>query len=126
MPFAQISLKKGTTPAFRTTLMEEIYLAMRESIGSPEDDRFATITELDEGNFNSSGNYLGIERSDDVVFIQITLNSGRTVDQKKALYAAIARGLQAELDVRPEDIVVNLVDVPKENWSLGNGVAQYA
>lgn len=126
MPFAQISLKKGTTPAFRTTLMEEIYLAMRESIGSPEDDRFATITELDEGNFNSSGNYLGIERSDDVVFIQITLNSGRTVDQKKALYAAIARRLQAELDVRPEDIVVNLVDVPKENWSLGNGVAQYA
>lgn len=60
------------------------------------------------------------------MFIQITLNSGRTVDQKKALYAAIARRLQAELDVRPEDIVVNLVDVPKENWSLGNGVAQYA
>ncbi len=125
MPFTQISLKKGTTPEFRTSMMEQIYLAMRETIDIPEDDRFATITELDAGNFNSSGNYAGVQRSDNILFIRITLNVGRTVDAKKALYAEIAKRLNAELGVRPEDVLISLVEVAKEDWSLGNGVAQY-
>lgn len=126
MPFTQISLKKGTSPEHRTALMEQVYLAMRESIGIPEDDRFATITELEPGNFNNSGNYAGVDRSDDIVFIQITLNHGRTVEAKKALYAAIARRLADDPGVRPEDVVVSLVEVAPEDWSLGNGVAPYA
>lgn len=126
MPFTQISLKKGTSVDFRRSLMEEVYLAMRETIAIPEDDRFATITELDHDNVNNSGNYAGIDRSDDVVFVQITLNAGRTIDQKKALYAAIARRFHDTLSVRPEDVVVSLVEVAAHDWSLGNGVAQYA
>ena len=126
MPFTQISLKKGKSLEYRTALMEQIYLAMRESISIPEDDRFATITELDDGNFNNSGNYAGIERSDNIVFIQITLNAGRTTEKKKALYAEIAKKLEASPGVRPEDVVINLVEVAMEDWSLGNGVAQYA
>lgn len=126
MPFTQISLQKGTSGEFRTALMEEVYLAMRESIAIPEDDRFATITELEPGNFNNSGDYAGISRSENVVFIRITLNEGRSVELKKALYAAIAKRLSANPGVRPEDIVISLVEVPKENWSLGNGIAQYA
>ena len=106
--------------------MEEIYFAMRESIGIPEDDRFATVSELELGNYNSSGNYAGISRSDDVVFIQNTLNAGRTVELKNALYAEIARRLSKNPGVRSEDIVISLVVVAKENWSLGNGEAQYA
>jgi len=126
MPFTQISLQKGTSGEFRTALMEEVYLAMRESIAIPEDDRFATITELEPGNFNNSGDYAGISRSENVVFIRITLNEGRSVELKKALYAAIAKRLSANPGVRPGDIVISLVEVPKENWSLGNGIAQYA
>jgi phenylpyruvate tautomerase PptA (4-oxalocrotonate tautomerase family) len=126
MPFTQISLKKGKSLEFRSALMEQVYLAMRESIRIPENDRFATITELDEGNFNNSANYAGIERSDDVVFIQITLNAGRTVEKKKALYAEIAKRLEVRPGVRPEDVVISLVEVAMEDWSLGNGIAQYA
>ncbi|MGH1492791.1 MAG: tautomerase family protein [Acidimicrobiales bacterium] len=126
MPFTQISLCKGKSDEYRRTLMEEVYLAMRETIDSPENDRFATVTELEPTNFNSSGNYVGIERSDDVVFIQITLNVGRTTEQKKALYAAIARRLKSNPGVRPEDVVISLIEVALEDWSLGNGVAQYA
>ena len=126
MPFTQISLKKGTSQAFRSALMEEIYIAMRESIGIPEDDRFATITELEPGNYNSSGNYAGVNRTEDVIFIQITLNAGRTVELKKALYAAVAQRLSNNPGVRPEDIVISLIEVAKEDWSLGNGEAQYA
>ena len=126
MPFTQISLKKGTSQAFRTALMEEVYLAMRESIAIPEHDRFATITELEPGNYNSSGDYAGVSRSENVIFIKITLNTGRTLELKKALYAAIAKRLSKNPGVRPEDIVICLVDVPVENWSLGNGEATYA
>ncbi len=126
MPFTQISLKKGKSAEFRSALMEEIYLAMRESIGIPEDDRFAIISELEPGNFNNSGNYAGIHRSDDVVFIQITLNAGRSVELKKALYSEIAKRLSINPGVRSEDIVISLIEVAKEDWSLGNGEAQYA
>lgn len=126
MPFTQISLLKGKSLDYRRDLMEEVYLAMRESINIPENDRFATITELEDGNFNNSGDYLGINRSDDIVYIQITLNGGRTTEKKKALYAKIAQRLQANLGIRTEDIVISLLEVSPEDWSLGNGEAQYA
>ena len=126
MPYTQISLRKGKSPGYRRELMEEVYLAMRESIEIPENDRFATITELEDGNFNNSGDYLGISRSDDIVYIQITLNSGRTTDKKKALYAKIAERLKAKPGIRTEDIVISLLEVSPEDWSLGNGEAQYA
>lgn len=102
------------------------YLAMRESIATPGNDRFATITELEDGNFNNSGDYLGIDRSNDILFIQITINSGRTTEKKQALYKAIAQRLNTSLDIRPEDVYINLLEVAKGDWSLGNGVAQYA
>ena len=56
--------------------------------------------------------------------IQITLNQGRTVEQKKTLYRRVADDL-AEIGLRREDVVVNLIEVPKENWSFGNGEMQY-
>ncbi len=126
MPLTQISLREGKSPDFRRQLMEEVYLAMRESIQIPEDDRFATITELKDGNFNNSGSYLGIDRSDDIIFIQITLNRGRTTEKKKLLYATIVNRLNSKLDVRPEDVAISLLEVSMEDWSLGNGEAQYA
>jgi len=126
MPFTQISLRKGKPVPYRRALMEAVYLAMRDTIGIPEDDRFATITEFDEGNFNNSGNYMGINRTDDTVLIQITLNKGRTIELKKALYQKIAERLAADPGVAPEDVVISLVEVAKEDWSLGHGEAQYA
>ncbi|MFY0611856.1 MAG: tautomerase family protein [Hyphomicrobiaceae bacterium] len=126
MPLTQISLRKGKSPEYHKALMEGIYLAMREAINSPEDDRFATITEHEASCFNNSGNYLGIERSNDLVIIQITMLGGRSVEAKKALYAAIAARLSDNPGLRKEDIFINLVEVAKEDYSLGNGEAQYA
>jgi phenylpyruvate tautomerase PptA (4-oxalocrotonate tautomerase family) len=70
--------------------------------------------------------YLGIRRTEELVMIQITWNEGRTVEQKKALYKAIADGLAGRLGLRRENVFVSLVEVNKENWSFGNGIAQYA
>ncbi len=96
------------------------------SVGVPKDDRFQLIAEYDTENFVFDPNYLDIRRTEDLVIIQITWNEGRTVEQKKALYKAIADGLAATISLRREDVFVSLIEVKRENWSFGNGVAQYA
>jgi phenylpyruvate tautomerase PptA (4-oxalocrotonate tautomerase family) len=103
-----------------------VYRAMRETINMPEHDRFQVITDHPAEGLVYDPSYLGINRTDDVVYIQITLNAGRTLEQKKALYARIAELLAIEPGIRPEDVLINLVECAKEDWSFGNGVASYA
>lgn len=92
----------------------------------PEDDRFMLIEEYDKSNFVYGANYLGIARNDDLVIIQITVNNTRGPEQKKALFTRIAEILSSNPGIRPENILINLLEVPRENWSFGNGIAQYA
>ncbi|HUH58992.1 MAG TPA: tautomerase family protein [Candidimonas sp.] len=126
MPLLHISLRAGKPEAYRQAIFDTLYRAMRESFNVPEDDQFMTITEHEAANFRYNASYLGVARSDDVVFIQITANNTRGVDQKKALFARIAELLGESPGIRPEDVFVSLIEVAKENWSLGNGLAQYA
>ncbi len=125
MPLVRIDLRKGKDAAYRRQIGQAVYAALL-SVGVPEKDRFQVIAEHDADTFLFDPSYLGIERTDDLVIIQITWNEGRTVEQKKALYAAIAAGLTKSPGLRPEDIFISLVEVKKENWSFGNGLAQYA
>ncbi|MGO8846865.1 MAG: tautomerase family protein [Methylocella sp.] len=126
MPLTRVSLLKGKPPEYRKAILDGLYQAMRESFGVPEDDRFMLIEEYDKSNFDYGANYLGIARNDDLVIIQITVNNTRGPEQKKALFARIAEILSKTPGIRPENIMVNLLEVPKENWSFGNGIAQYA
>ena len=125
MPLTRVSLRRGKPAAYRQAILEGIYRAMRAVFDVPDDDRFMTITEHDEDNFSYSKSYLGIARSDDLVMIQLTVNNTRTVEKKKALYRAIVENLTADPGLRPEDILINLIEVLPENWSFGNGIAQY-
>ena len=126
MPLARIDLAQGKSADYRKTIGDVVYDAMVETLKAPEGDRFQVITEHAADSFVADPNYLGIQRSEDCVFVQLTLNEGRTVDQKRAFYKAVALGLHQRLDIRLEDVLINLVEVRKENWSFGNGVAQYA
>lgn len=126
MPLARIDLVEGKTADYRRALGDVVYQAMVDTLKAPQDDRFQIITERLAENHIADENYLGIERTKDCVFIQLTLNAGRTLEQKKAFYKAVADGLHARLGLRREDVFISLVEVPKENWSFGNGEAQYA
>lgn len=126
MPFVRIDLAKGKPAEYRKAIGEIIYAAMIETINVPADDKFQVIGEHPPEDLNFPKSYLGIEYSKDIVFIQITLNAGRTVEMKKAFYKRIADDLHTRLGIRREDVFINLVEVAKENWSFGNGVAQYA
>jgi 4-oxalocrotonate tautomerase len=126
MPLTRISLRAGKPAAYRRAIMEGVYKAMRDTFNVPEHDRFMAVSEHDGDSFDYGADYLGIHRSDDLVMIQITANNTRTLEQKKALYAAIVAALKSNPGIRPEDVLINLLEVPKENWSFGNGLAQYA
>lgn len=125
MPLLHISLRAGKPDAYRQAIFDGLYRAMRETLNVPEDDQFMTITEHDAANFRSGSGY-GIVRSPDVVYIQITVFSSRTAEQKKALFRRIAELLGESPGIRPEDVFVNVLDAPKENWSVGHGLAQFA
>ena len=126
MPLVRISIRRGKDATYKTALVDGIYAAMREAFGVPEDDLFMTIDEHDADTFAYSPSYLGIARSDDLVIVQITANDTRDLPQKKAFYRGVADNLARSPGVRKEDVFINLVEVKKENWSFGNGVAQYA
>jgi 4-oxalocrotonate tautomerase len=126
MPFTRVSLLKGKSSEYKQAVLNNVYSAMRETFNVPEDDLFMVIHEHEPDGFIYSKNYLNIERTDDFVIIQITANDSRTVEQKKALYARIAERLSQEPGIRQEDVFINLVESKKENWSFGNGIAQYA
>jgi phenylpyruvate tautomerase PptA (4-oxalocrotonate tautomerase family) len=126
MPFARIDLVAGKPVAYRRTIADVVYDAMIDILKAPADDRFQVITEHPPENHIVAAQYLGITHTIDCVLIQLTLVAGRSVEQKKAFYRAIADGLHEKLGLRREDVVIHLVEVAKENWSFGNGEAPYA
>jgi phenylpyruvate tautomerase PptA (4-oxalocrotonate tautomerase family) len=126
MPLVRITLRRGKSPAHLAALRNGIYQAMRETFNVPENDRFIMISQHDADEFDYDPGYLGIARSADLVIVQITCNTGRTVEMKQALYRSIADNLAADPGLRPEDVFINLVETSKDNWSFGNGIAQYA
>ena len=126
MPLVRISLVKGKPEVYRRKVGDAVHRALVETIDVPPLDRFQLITEHESGDLVYDSMYLGIARSSDIVIIQITLSAGRSLEKKRALFRRIADNLQAAVGLRSEDVWVNLVEVAKENWSFGNGVASYA
>ncbi|MBB4512792.1 tautomerase family protein [Paraburkholderia fungorum] len=126
MPLTRIALRAGKPAQYRKALTDSIQRSLVDTFNVPKDDIFMLITEHDAGNFVYDRQYLNVERSDDLVIIQITLNNTRTLEQKKALYQRMADELAESPGLRREDVFINLVEVLKENWSFGNGIAQYA
>ncbi|GFZ91091.1 tautomerase family protein [Dyella caseinilytica] len=126
MPLVRIALRRGKSAAYIAALRNGIYAAMRESFNVPDKDRFIIVSQHDAEEFDYDPSYMDIARSDDLVIIQITCNNTRTVAQKQVFYKAVAEKLAADPGVRSEDVFINLVETAKENWSFGNGIAQYA
>ncbi|HKD18419.1 MAG TPA: tautomerase family protein [Thermoanaerobaculia bacterium] len=126
MPLVRIDAPESQSAEDLAAVGDGVHRALVQSIGIPEQDRFQVLSRHAAGLLVFDRHYLGISRSDGVVFVQITMSTGRSVEQKKALFAAIVRNLGRSPGIRSEDVFVNLVEVVKENWSFGNGVAQYA
>jgi 4-oxalocrotonate tautomerase len=125
MPFVRIFLRSGTVPEYRTALGDGVHQAMVEAIAIPPDDRFHVITEHSANDLIYDPQYLGVQRSDRIVMVQITLSSGRKPQQKRKLYKRMREILAQSPGLPPQDLLVVLVETVWENWSFGNGEAQY-
>lgn len=125
MPLIHIAMRAGKPATYRQAIFDSLYQSLREALDVPEDDQFMTLTEHGADNFRY-GHAFGIRRSDDLVYIQITVFDTRTQAQKQALFARIATRLGERPGLRPEDVFVNILASAKENWSVGHGLAQFA
>ena len=125
MPLVRISLLQGPD-GFARKVGQVVYRTMVDTIDVPKNDNFQVITEHSKETLVFDRTYMGIARSDGFISVQITLTEGRSLEKKRLLYRTLVERLQRELNVRPEDVMINLVEVKKENWSFGNGVASYA
>jgi hypothetical protein len=124
MPVTRIAIREGKPPQFKQALMDEIYSAMLETVAIKEGDRFMAITEHASDEF-AFGAFLGIDRSDDLVQIQIFWAPGKPLTAKLAMYRRIVERLGVSPGVRPEDLLISVVESPAENWSFGHGDTQF-
>ncbi|MGO8794313.1 MAG: tautomerase family protein [Candidatus Sulfotelmatobacter sp.] len=125
MPLVRISLREGKSEEYRKALADGVHRALIEAIEIPSQDRFQVITEHPAGELIYDPSYLGIERTDNIVLVQITMSTGRKPPQKRKLFQRMAEILEKNPGLRPQDLMVNVVEVAWEDWSFGNGEAQY-
>ena len=125
MPLVRLDLCEGTSPDYRKALGDGVHRAMIEALAIPPDDRFQVITEHPPEGLIYDRTYLGIQRSEKIVLVQITLSAGRKPQQKRKLFRRMAEILSDCPGLNSKDLVINLVEVAWENWSFGNGEAQY-
>ena len=124
MPLVRITLASGTPAETRRALSDGIHRALVEAANAPADGRFQVIEEVPRENLVFAPSYLGLAHTGPMLIVQVTLNAGRTVETKKALYARLA-DCAAALGFRREDVLVSLLEVSKENWSFGGGLMSY-
>src|SRR5208283_2886541 len=126
MPFTRVAVKEGTSSEKKQAIAQGVHQAMVDSIGIPQDDFFQLISEYGQDDFFFNRNFLGVDRSDDLVVIQITMRRGRSDAMKRDLYAGIAANLKSSVGVRPQDVFIYMSENDFSDWSVGNGQMRIA
>jgi phenylpyruvate tautomerase PptA (4-oxalocrotonate tautomerase family) len=121
MPFARIDLAQGKAPTYRATVADIVYQAIVGVLKAPDGDRFIVVNEHAAENLIYDPHFLGMQRSPDFILIQVTSTVGNTKDQKLAFYRQIVDELNSKIGVRPDDVMINMVFVDREDWSFGKG-----
>lgn len=127
MPFVRIFHPSGNDPLYPAALSQGVHRALVDAFGIPNGDYFQVVTQHQAGTeLISPAEFLGVTHSAALVMIQITCAEGRTTEQKKALYEAITENVGNVAGVPSADVIISLVETKRENWSFGNGVAQFS
>lgn len=125
MPLVRISVGETLDREKRKLLANAVYDAMRATIGIPEGDKFVVIGAHAEDELIVDPHFLGMERTEGFVLVEITLRSGRTTEKKQALYREIARLFAERADIAPDNVMIVLRGNELDDWSFGKGEAQY-
>ncbi|MCM2316311.1 MAG: tautomerase family protein [Thermoanaerobaculia bacterium] len=126
MPLVKIHLRKGKSEEYVRLVSEAIHEALVTEASIPPDDKFHVVHQTEPAELIANPSYAEVNRSADLIVVEITLNAGRTVEIKRNIYRRMSRNLERAIQLRPDDLLVSLVEVTKENWSFGRGIATYA
>jgi phenylpyruvate tautomerase PptA (4-oxalocrotonate tautomerase family) len=118
MPFVTITLHEGKDKKFIKSLSEIIHTAMHETIVFPPDVLFHKIDEVKKEHMIYLNEFRNVKRSEDMIFVECTIKTGRTVEQKQAMYIRISEDLFTKLGVRKEDIIIIIKENLPEDWYL--------
>jgi phenylpyruvate tautomerase PptA (4-oxalocrotonate tautomerase family) len=121
MPFTRVAIPAGTSPAHKVAIARGVHEAMVAAIGIPEHDFFQLLSEYQPGDFHFDRGFLGMQRSDALVVVQVTLRRGRSDAMKRDLYARIAANLGQAAGIGPQDVFVYLSENDFSDWSMGDG-----
>ena len=126
MPLVRISLPHATLPADISAVSDAVHNALVSTFNVPEPDRFQAVHRHSQHELVCTPEFLDVKHSPHVVLLQISCSPGRSLDMKKALYAKIATEISRTSSFKADDVIINLLETSRENWSFGLGVAQYA
>ena len=124
MPLVRIDVQTGRTPAELRRLADVVQEVMLDAFAAPPRDRYQVISEHPVGHIIAEDTGLDLKRSDGVTVIQI-FQQGRSDEQKQAAYDQLAKRLDAECGLRPEDLIVSVSANERADWSFGLGRAQF-
>jgi 4-oxalocrotonate tautomerase len=126
MPLVRIDLPAATSATEAAAVSAAVHQGLVEVFNVPVDDLFHVIARRAPGELVCSPQFLGVTHADKVVFVQIACSPGRTVGQKEALYERVAAGVARSTGFLADDVIINLVETVRDNWSFGRGIAHYA
>lgn len=122
MPLVTLTLRKGKTASFKSSVLNAVHRALVAS-GVPETDRFHRVLELEQEDFRYDPSYpdLSSPRTDDFVLVEILLSVGRSVKVKKKILADIIEGIAQAPGLDPDQVMVVFKETAWENWSFAGG-----
>lgn len=124
MPLLRFDLIEGRTDAELKALLDAAHEAMLEAFGVPSGDRYQIVAEHKPTRMIVEDTGLGIPRSRNVVFVQMTTRP-RGRQKKELFYRLLTEKLEAACGIAPADVVVSTIENTDEDWSFGHGRAQF-
>jgi hypothetical protein len=127
MPLAKIHVLEGQYDAARMNgVSSAIQEALINVLKVPPDDFFQIIHDLPRGRFRHTPSFLGLKYSDDLIVLELTFIAGRPKDTRLALLMELNERIVARARISPDDLMIQLYELPGENISFGRGLAQRA
>lgn len=125
MPFIRTSYRQDLHPPERLKVCADSLMnSLIEHFRIPPDDFFHVFHAIDVDAFFYSPDYLNVARSDELLIIEIMLGPGRSLERKRRFYGDAAQRIAERCELRPEDVMILLVETAPANWSFGLGQAQ--
>lgn len=125
MPLVKIDIIRGVrTPAQVKSLADTIQSTLMEHFAAPPRDRYQIITQHEPYEMICEDTALGYKRTERLVFVHV-FQQGRTAEQKQTFYQKLMEGLAKTDSLGKEDLIVSMAKNEKEDWSFGEGRAQF-